>query len=477
MSSPGGANGPSPRSAPKTTPRILLVDANRTFLRTLEQILRSDGYELRTAADATAALAELSRGEQDLLITEISLPGLSGFDLIRRVRREESLARLPVMVITSVAQKEELDRVRELGAADLLIKPVRPQRVRERVRRVLEESGCLPRREAAPDATVGEPAPIATVSESAPDAATTSVPPAALPEPSAKGSGGLAALPEIPISDPRMREVRLPALRDAVHRVLELVGDPDTTVKQIARVIEGDPGLSRSILRVVNLPYYGLRTEVDSVGDACALLGIRDLGAICLGATISELFLVRDDPTSRDCWALCLATGYASREIGSAILLPRHTDPGIPGLLHGVGILAAVASPRIDHVAIRERVAARRCRWAEAERELLGFDHAELGGAIAREWRLAPWIGRAIECCEDPARIARPEEWAVAVASLSAQRASERAFPRHPDPAALLEELARLRPNLWEKVEPRLGRIAAAGWEQPDPAGMLIRQE
>ncbi len=444
---------PGPRGARADSPRILLVDGNRIFLRTLERTLHPDQYQIRTAADVREALAELSRGGFDLVISEISFPGLSGFDLIRRLRNDLGATDIPVMLITSIADEAQVEKSRQLGVADLLLKPVRPQLVRERVRQVLEDAG---RFRAAP-----VPAPAAT---------------AAPPEVAAiSGPRPLRAISEaIRLADPRMQGVRVPVFRAATHQVLELLGDSEATVKQIARVVETDPGLSSSVLKVVNSAYYGLKKSVSTVSDACALLGLRDLGSICLGASVSEVLLKREDLVSRDCWSLSLATGFASREIGAAIGLPRNSDPGIAGILHMVGILAAVASPRLDHFAVREQVLATRCRWAEAERDLFGFDHAELGGAIVRQWGLPAWIGRVVEACEDPQKVARPDEWVVSVASLAAQRHREVAFPRNSQPAEFLAQLAEIRPRLWAMAEPKLASIAAAAWEQPDPAGVLV---
>ena len=267
--------------------------------------------------------------------------------------------------------------------------------------------------------------------------------------------------------------VRVPVFRAATHQILQMLSSPDATVRQVARVVETDPGLSTSVLKVVNSAYYGLKSAVGSVPDACALLGLRDLGSICLGASVSEALLKKEDAISRACWSQSLAAGYAAREIGQLVGLPRNTDPGVAGILSGVGILATVASPDIDHEAIMDYVDRKGCRWAEAERELIGFDHAELGGAIARQWGMPPWIGRVIEDCEDPANVGRPDEWVVAVASFASQWKRPEVFPRHPDPVAGLTELAQIRPNLWSKVAGKLDRIALAAWEQPDPAGVM----
>ena len=472
---------------PAHAPRVLLVDSNRVFLRTLERTLHPDKYEIRTVQSVLDALAEISRREFDLVISEIQFSGLTGFDFLRRLREGTRGRDLPVVLITSNPSNADAERAREFGVVDMLMKPVRPQLVRQRIRKVLEAQGCFD----DPESVADDPnADVPALGESDENDATKR-------EGAAGSSARIAARRQAadggsiariltssvrrkkptkkasPLADPRMREVRVPTFRAATQQILQLLSHPDATVKQVARIVETDPGLSTSVLRVVNSAYYGLKKGVSTVPDACALLGLRDLGSICLGASISEALLMRDDAVSRSCWSHCLATGYAAGELGKLLGISRSSDPAVAGILSGIGILATVASPEIDHEAIARRVETRGCRWAEAERDLIGFDHAELGGAIARQWGMPPWIGRVIEGSEDPARVGRPDEWVVALGSFSVQWKRRGSFPRHPDPVASIEELARCRPKLWERVAPRLDAIVTAAWEQPDPAGVL----
>ena len=197
----------------------------------------------------------------------------------------------------------------------MLMKPVRPQLVRQRIRKVLEAQGCFD----DPESVADDPnADVPALGESDENDATKR-------EGAAGSSARIAARRQAadggsiariltssvrrkkptkkasPLADPRMREVRVPTFRAATQQILQLLSHPDATVKQVARIVETDPGLSTSVLRVVNSAYYGLKKGVSTVPDACALLGLRDLGSICLGASISEALLMRDDAVSRSC--------------------------------------------------------------------------------------------------------------------------------------------------------------------------------
>ena len=429
------------------------------------------------------ALTEISRHSFDLIISETHFPGLTGFDLVRRLRGDSRTRGLPVILVTDRCDDSAVEKFRKLGVAGLLLKPVRPRIVRQRVRSVLEKAGCFDQDRVQPKLTptrdeTRESEQAADDSRSALQGKLSSkyrnTPQRAMGESIAKLMKSSARIERkkkrvAPLADPRMRTVRVPIFRTAAQKILSQLSNPDSTIRQIAKFVETDPGLSTSVLKAVNSAYYGLKSSVGSVTDACALLGLQDIGSICLGATISDSLLAREDRLSRSCWSHCLATSFAAREIGARVELPRSTDPGVAGLLSGVGIMATVLSPQIDHFEIYDLVAEKTVSWAEAEREVLGFDHAELGGAMVRQWGLPTWIGRVIEESEDPSRVGRPDEWVVAVASFAAQ--SERAgesFPRHPDPEDALRELALVRPHLWAQVERELPSICKAAWEQPD---------
>ncbi len=121
----GRASLPTPRAAPKVVkknPTVLVVDDSLTT-RTLEKsILEVHGYTVRIAVDGVEALAKLRAELVDLVITDVEMPRMDGFELIEEMKKDPRLARLPVIVVTSLAKREDQERGLALGADAYIVK-------------------------------------------------------------------------------------------------------------------------------------------------------------------------------------------------------------------------------------------------------------------------------------------------------------------------------------------------------------------
>lgn len=122
--------------------RVLVVDDEESIRKLVEYNLSQAGYEVVCAEEGHAALAIVSQQDVDLLILDLMLPGISGLELCKRLRQEQS--RIPIIMLT--ARGEEIDRVLglEMGADDYVTKPFSPRELVARVRAVLRrhsESG------------------------------------------------------------------------------------------------------------------------------------------------------------------------------------------------------------------------------------------------------------------------------------------------------------------------------------------------
>ncbi len=134
---------PPPRDeAAPAAPTILVVDDERNIRRTLDLVLRGDGYDVLEAGSAEKAVEILEGGGRpvDLLILDINLPGMSGIDLLSRLREDEATRGLPAIVISGTATVQDAVQALKLGAADFFEKPLGRERVLVSVRNALQAS-------------------------------------------------------------------------------------------------------------------------------------------------------------------------------------------------------------------------------------------------------------------------------------------------------------------------------------------------
>ena len=121
------------------SPRILVVDDDESLRRVTQVQLEAEGYTVAIAADGEQALAALDKSPQDLVITDLMMPGMSGIDLLRRIR--ELYPEVTVILVTAFGSVESAVEAMKLGAYDYITKPVNPDALRLTVRRALEHIG------------------------------------------------------------------------------------------------------------------------------------------------------------------------------------------------------------------------------------------------------------------------------------------------------------------------------------------------
>jgi len=115
-------------------PRVLAVDDDPVNLRVLQVVLQPESCELVTAAGGEEALALLNDGPWDLLIADVMMPRMSGYELTRRVRERFSLTELPILLLTARSRTEDIETGFRAGANDYVTKPVDRIELRSRVR-------------------------------------------------------------------------------------------------------------------------------------------------------------------------------------------------------------------------------------------------------------------------------------------------------------------------------------------------------
>ena len=135
--------------------KILVADDDLELLGLVAFALRQAGYLTVEAPDGPSALAAFARERPDLVVLDVSMPRLTGYEVLRRIREE---SRVPVMMLTVRSSEEDVVTALDLGADDHLAKPFSPRTLLARIRALLRRS-------------TGEPASVATVGDLALDLA------------------------------------------------------------------------------------------------------------------------------------------------------------------------------------------------------------------------------------------------------------------------------------------------------------------
>jgi len=118
--------------------RILVVDDEIYIVHILEFTLTMEGYEVATAADGEEALRKIEQDRPDLVVLDIMMPKLDGYEVCRRLRQDDDLKSLPVILLSAKGRPIDRETGLEVGADDYIVKPFSPRRLLEKIRELLE---------------------------------------------------------------------------------------------------------------------------------------------------------------------------------------------------------------------------------------------------------------------------------------------------------------------------------------------------
>ena len=210
----------------------------------------------------------------------------------------------------------------------------------------------------------------------------------------------------------------LVSLPDMYLRINQLVDDPDSSSADIAKAVSQDPSFTVRLLRVANSSLYGFSSTIDSVPRAVSIIGTNQIRNLALSMSVARSFagLPNDLVSMDNFWHHSLLCALAARHLAK---VAKRCDPDAlftAGLLHDIGEL--VIFNRLPEQA-REALemvldSQDEIMVHEAERQSMGFSHAEVGGELARQWQLPPMLEECIEFHHDIAKAKRfPREVAL----------------------------------------------------------------
>ena len=117
--------------------RILLVEDEESLLKLESILLTSKGYKVAGVMDGPAALEEIARSRPDLVILDIMLPGIDGFEVCRRIKEDPSTSAIRVIMLTAKKNKQDMERGMQAGADAYITKPFKSAFLIETIERLL----------------------------------------------------------------------------------------------------------------------------------------------------------------------------------------------------------------------------------------------------------------------------------------------------------------------------------------------------
>lgn len=197
-----------------------------------------------------------------------------------------------------------------------------------------------------------------------------------------------------------MKEIKnLKPIPAVANQLLAVVDNPDSSMEDIANVIQYDPAITASVLKTCNSAFFGLKNPAESIKDAVNMLGTDQVielvllksGAKALSGKQKGYGLERDDM-----WRYAVSSAVIAKQVAAKFSLKNKNTIFTAALLKDIG--KTILGNHVSNASnkIQDLVKNKEFSFTEAEKKVLGIDHAELGALIAKMWKFSPRMVKII---------------------------------------------------------------------------------
>ncbi len=178
-----------------------------------------------------------------------------------------------------------------------------------------------------------------------------------------------------------------------INQIMDVVDRPDSSIVEISDIIQYDQSITASVLKTCNSAFFGLRHPAESIKDAVSILGIDQIVEIVLIKASSQA-LSKDNKGyglyEGAMWKYSVSSAVIAKQIAQRLALRNQNMIFTAALLKDIGktVLDKLVLNSFDKIS--NLVVNNNFSFSEAEKKIIGFDHAELGGLIAKLWKFSP---------------------------------------------------------------------------------------
>lgn len=191
----------------------------------------------------------------------------------------------------------------------------------------------------------------------------------------------------------------LPPFPETALKAIKVIKDTDSSAQDLVNIIQYDQSITANILRFANSAYFGLRAKVTSLKQAVAYLGTKAImDMLFLSGSLSYFSgeYTGYGLKGEDLLSHSVSTALMCRILGERIELEETSTVFTAGLLHDIGKVVLSSFVRDKYDEIMDLVTHNKYSFVTAEREVLGMDHAQVGGEMAQEWGIPASIASPI---------------------------------------------------------------------------------
>lgn len=398
-----------------TKRRILFVDDEQNVLDGLRNLLRKQRnvWDMAFASSGKAALEELARAPFDVIVSDMRMPGMDGAELLTRVR--DLYPQTARIVLSGHAERDAIAKV-VVVAHQFLSKPADVNTVRTTIERTCEYLTLM------------------------------------RDEGIRRVVGGM---------------VKLPSLPEAYWELTRLAQDPDSSIADMAKVVERDPAMSVKVLQLVNSAYFGLAQRTESIPKAVSYLGIENLKGLLVVAHVfgADAARIEGLPMDQVRDEAILAANLARQIVGD----PKLADAAFSaGIMRDVGMLVLGSDPAKRYGAVLAKARETGQALSVVEKTELGVTHGMVGAYLLGVWGV-PFVLAETVCYHDnPSAVTEGNRQILAAVHLAdglaaCARSGADPVARGAVDAAFLEQMGLLRdlPKWRAKATEMLAREAA----------------
>ncbi|MBN2514507.1 MAG: zinc-ribbon domain-containing protein [Deltaproteobacteria bacterium] len=197
----------------------------------------------------------------------------------------------------------------------------------------------------------------------------------------------------------------LPPMHQTVIKARDIMKNPGSSFEQLAAILSTDQAIAARVLKLANSAYYGFVGQVSSIQHASVMLGYKTLEQLITLAGTSNLLgkqLEGYEQDAGDLWQHSLGVAFGSKIIANRKNPALADDAFAAGLIHDAGKLALDPHLSERKETFRHFMADGRVSFLLAEKEILGFDHAEIASELCKNWHVPESLATAIRYHHDP---------------------------------------------------------------------------